>query len=109
MRRLSSVMDGGRPGVKRVCGQRRNGGGSLAGTCSRYARVERRRTVKERVQATVNYAVTSLSPTAAGSEVLHVLRRHEVGAESGHLPPTEGPVKPRFDAHAHRRHPQVDH
>ena len=40
-------------------------------------RVERRRTVKGRVQVEVTYAVTSLSPTVVGAErLLRILRDH---------------------------------
>ena len=40
-------------------------------------RVERRRTVKGRVQVEVSYAVTSLSPTVAGADrLLRILREH---------------------------------
>ena len=40
-------------------------------------RVERRRTVKGRVQVEVSYAVTSLPPTVAGADrLLRILREH---------------------------------
>ena len=77
-------MGSGRPGVEPLRGQRRDGGRRVAppetepalvktGVC----RIERRRTVKGRTQATVSYAVTSVAPAVGGADrLLRVLRKH---------------------------------
>ena len=61
-----------------------NGHAGSAGTVGedwphlqQVCRVERRRTVKGQIEMAVSYAVTSLSPTAAGADrLLQILREH---------------------------------
>ena len=61
-----------------------NGYAGSAGTAGeawphlqQVCRLERRRTVKGRVQVAVSYAVTSLPPTAAGADrLLQIIREH---------------------------------